>query len=177
MLLCECYGQDKPPFDPSRVAPEKRIGTATATFSRHQNRAQIAVQTDPIQLLGNTENGVILVPNFIVEGRKLVSPASIELEFISYSYSKRFSVNRKFQIYGDDKLLSSGTLELSSSGGSPNGAVTEILARKLPYTQFLKLFRGGSVKFVLGEMQAKIGQDQIDALRDVERLIASSISF
>lgn len=66
VFLCVCYGQDKTPFDPSRVAPEKRVGTATATFSRHKNRSQIAVQTDPIQLLGNTENGIIMVPNFIV---------------------------------------------------------------------------------------------------------------
>lgn len=86
-------------------------------------------------------------------------------------------MNRKFQIYGNDKLLYSGTLELSSSGRSPNGAVTEILAQKLPYAQFLKLIRGGSVKFILGETQTEIGPDQIDALRDVERLIDSSISF
>jgi hypothetical protein len=168
-----CYGQDKPPFDPSRLAPEKRIGRATATFTKHKNRTQIAVQTDPIQLVGNTEDGIVLVPNFIVPGRKLVSP----LEFISYSHSKRFSFNRRFQIYGDDRLLYSGVLELSSSGTSPNGSVTEILAHKLPYGQFLKLIRGLSVKFVLGEMPVEIGQDPISAFRDMERLIDSSISF
>lgn len=91
ILQCLCYGQEKPPFDPSLVAPEKRIGRATATFSRHNSRAQIAVQTDAIQLVGNTEIGIILVPNFIVPGRKVVSPVSIELEFISYSHSKTFS--------------------------------------------------------------------------------------
>lgn len=177
MLLCVCYGQEKPPIDLSRVAPERRIGWATATFSRHKNRIQIAVQTDPIQLVGNTEDGIVLVPNFIVPGRKVVSPASIELEFISYSNSKRFSVNRKFQIYVDEKLLYSGVLELSSSGTSPSGSVTEILTRNLPYAQFVKLIRGGSVKFILGETRVEIGQDHIDALRDVERLVDCSISF
>jgi hypothetical protein len=172
-----CYGQKKPPFDPLLVAPEKRIGRAVATFSRQKNRTQIAVQTDPIQLLGNTEEGIVLVPNFIIPGRKVVSPASIELEFISYSHRKRIFVNRKFQAYGDDKLVYSGTLELSSSGRSPNGTVTEILVLKLPYAQFLKLIRGGSVKFILGESQLEISQDHIGALRDLEKFIDSSISF
>ncbi|MDX6558863.1 MAG: hypothetical protein QOF72_1912 [Blastocatellia bacterium] len=177
ILPCLCYGQEKPPFDPSLVAPEKRIGRATATFSRHNSRAQIAVQTDAIQLVGNTEIGIILVPNFIVPGRKVVSPVSIELEFISYSHSKTFSVNRKFQMYGDDKLVYSGTLVLSSSGSSPSGIVTEVLAQKLPYAKFLDLIRGRSVKFVLGEIQLEIGRDQISGLRDLEKLIDSSIVF
>jgi hypothetical protein len=177
MVPCLCYGQEKPPFDPSRLAPEKRVGRATATFTRHKSRAQIAVQTDAIQLLGNTENGIVLVANFIVPGRKVVSPASIEFEFISYSYSKKFSVNRKFQIYTDSKLLYSGALVLSSSGSSPNGAVTEVLAQKLPYAQFLKLIRGMSVEFVLGESQLEISHEHIGALRDLEKLIDSSISF
>lgn len=185
VLLCAsfCFAQKK---RPSRVlgraegappAPEKRIGAATATFFRFNQQEQITVQSDPLPLQGNTANGIFLIANFIVLGRRVSAPKAINLEFLSYSNKRRFAVNRQLQIYADNKSLYSGTLIRSSAGGAANGIITEVLDQRISYQRFLQLIESKAVKFILGGTAVGVGKEHLDALHDLKKCVDSSISF
>jgi hypothetical protein len=171
------HGQQQPPFDVSRVAPYRKIGRAMATFSHGKRATQISVGTDALPLEGDTENGLFMTTGFIVFGRKVVKPRLIELEFVSYFAKRRFSSNRKIEIFADDKLIYSGNLKLLTSGTSAEGIVTEVLDTRLPYPQLLRLMSAMSTRVIIGDFQVRLNADNIDALRDLKKLIDSSVSF
>ncbi len=160
-----------------RLAPQKTIGRANAIFSHPKGRAQIAVQTNPLTLAGNSENGLFLSPNFIVFGRKVVTPPSIEFEFISYSPQRKFLVNRTLQILSHDRALYSDRLVLATWGTSPDATVTEVLVAKIPNKNFTNLIGEKSLSLVVGEARLELTEDNLEALRDLKRMIDSSVSF
>src|SRR5205823_854507 len=147
------------------------------TFHRGKGSVQIAVQTEPLSLAGNTDEGIFLTASFIVFGRKVVPPSSVELEFISYSAKRKFSLNRTLQIWREKQLVFSGNLRLVTSGTSAEGVVTEILDSKLPYAQFVRLIRHDSSRLVVGDLELELRDANVDALRDLQQMIDSSVAF
>ena len=159
------------------LAPHKEIGKASAIFSEPKGQAQIAVQTDPLTLTGNTRDGLFLSPSFIVFGRKVVPPQSIEFEFLSYSPQRRFSRSRGFQIMSQGRSLYSQPLVLATSGTAPDGIVTEVLVAKVPYKNFVNLIQQKSLNLIVGNTRVVLDESNIEALRDLKRMIDSSVAF
>ena len=159
------------------VAPHKEIGRATATFSEPKGQTQIAVQTDPLSLIGTTKDGLFLSPSFIVFGRKVVAPQVIEFEFLSYSPQRKFSRSRGFQIVSQGRSLYSQPLVLATSGTAPDGIVTEVLVAKIPYKNFVDLIQQKSLNLIVGNMRVALDEDNLEGLRDLKRMIDSSVGF
>jgi hypothetical protein len=159
------------------VEPHKEIGKASATFSEPKGQAQIAVQTDPLSLIGTTRDGLFLSPSFIVFGRKVVAPQVIEFEFLSYSPQRRFSRSRGFQIVSQGRSLYAQPLVLTTSGTAPDGIVTEVLVAKIPYKTFVDLIQQKSLNLIVGNMRFALDEGNIEALRDLKRMIDSSLGF
>lgn len=158
-------------------APHKEIGKASAIFSQPKGQTQIAVQTDPLRLIGTTNDGLFLSPSFIVFGRKVVPPLSIEFEFLSYSPQRRFSKSRSFQILNQGRTLYSQPLVLATSGTAQDGIVTEVLVAKVPYKNFVDLIQQKSLNLIVGNMRVALDEDNLEALRDLKRMIDSSLGF
>lgn len=161
--------------DSGANAPEIHVGVATATYFPKSN--QIAVQTPYLQLYGTIDDGLIMIPNFTSQGKKVVAPPAVEFEFISYARRKTFAVNRKLLIYVNKELVFSAIPQMSSSGKSLNGTVTEVMTQKIPYEQFLKLLNGQDVKLRLGAREIQLMADQLDMLHDLQKCITSGVSF
>lgn len=166
---------------PSQVAvrnmPNKEIGQASAIFSRGKTHSQIAVQTNPLRLLGDTTEGLYLSPNFIVQGRRLVAPPAIEFEFISYSAEPKFTSNHNFQVQTNGQMVFSQSLTLITAGRSREGNMTEVLVTKIPYATFLGLIKGSSLSLIVGGDRLELSEGSLEALRDLKRMIDARISF
>jgi len=173
-LPLDAYGQR---LGIGPVAPHKEIGKASATFTEQKGQVQIAVQTDPLSLIGTTRDGLFLSPSFIVFGRKVVAPQAIEFEFLSYSAQRRFSRSRGFQIVSQGRSLYSQPLVLATSGTAPDGIVTEVLVAKVPYKTFVDLIQQKSLNLMVGNMRVALDEGSIEALRDLKRMIDSSLGF
>src|SRR5262245_31054213 len=157
LLLClfQLPGASQEPFTLGGTAhPHKELGQASATFNPGKNHPTVAVQTNPLRLVGNTTEGLYLSPNFIVQGRKLLAPAAIDVEVLSYSSQRRFTSTRAFQIRDQTgRALHAQPLALLTSGKSDTGIFTEVLVAKIPYGTFVKLIKEDSLVFVVGKIQ------------------------
>ncbi len=158
------------------LAPEKVIGKASATFFRKRN--QITVQVMPLQVYGDLNNGIVMVPNYISWGKKIIAPKWIDLEFISYSEKgPLFLHDRQLLIYLEDKILYSGRLKLSLLKRSSGTPTTEVISQRIPYSQFVQLTDGAGVKIKIGKIEFTLTQEHLESLRDLIRITDAAISF
>lgn len=166
------------PFSISReVGPHKTIGQASAVFNEGKGHPHIAVQTNPLRLIGDTSEGIYLSSNFIVQGRQVIEPAAIEFEFMSYSAKRKFASNRTFQIRHGLTLHHTQKLVLSTWGKAADGTFTEVLIAKIPFRTFLGLIKEDSLTFVIGTTQVEVSGANLEALRDLKRVIDSGSTF
>jgi len=107
----------------------------------------------------------------------LVAPPVVEFEFISYSASRKFTSNRSFSIQNRDRTVYSQTLTLSTSGRSNEGTMTEVLVAKIPYRTFVSMLAESSLILIVGETRIEMTEENIEALRDLKRMVDSHVSF
>ena len=55
--------------------------------------------------------------------------------------------------------------------------MTEVLVAKIPYKNFTNLIGEKSLSLVVGEARLELTEDNLEALRDLKRMIDSSVSF
>lgn len=158
-----------------RLIPEKRLGTATASYFPQGDH--VTVQSRPLQVAGDLQNGIVLVPSFIVPGKKVVAPKSVNLQFVVDSPRSARPPLMRVQVVSEGKEVSAGIPRLVSIGKPSGGSVTRVLMYKMAYEQFLQMLDGKEIGIRLGHIRFDITEDQLMSLRDLQRVIAEEISF
>lgn len=158
-----------------RMIPEKQLGAATASYfpkARH-----VTVQVTPLRVAGDMQNGIVLIPSFIVPGKKVVEPKLINLQFIVDASAGAPATPFKVQIFSESRELASGVPRLVSAGKPAGGSMTRVLMYQLPYAKFLQMLKGKEVRVRLGRAEFDLTEDQLASMRDLQRMIAEGVSF
>lgn len=157
------YGYDSDP------PPEThRDDEARAIYRRSRN--QTDVQIVRLQLAGNMDEGMALVPGFTVPGdatspqRRSNPPATINFTFASYAPKKIFVTDVPFAMTADGRqIYESTTLNTSKTTEGGN----EFLVQDIPFAQFLQLTRARKAKLKLANREYPLTEKQLAALREM----------
>lgn len=158
-----------------RMIPEKQLGAATASYfpkARH-----VTVQVTPLRVVGDPQNGVVLIPSFIVPGKKVVEPRLVNLQFIVDSPAAERPPLLRVQVFSEGRELASGIPTLVSTSKPSGGSVTRVLMYKVPYGKFQQILNGKNVSVRLGHIGFELTEEQLASMRDLQRMIAERVSF
>jgi hypothetical protein len=143
-----------------------------ARFNPSRNETDVSVTR--LQLEGDINHGIALVPHFTVSGDARQSdipttaPEWVVFDFASYADADKpvFSDNAKLEIYCDDRLALNGIARLIS--GKPSAkdeSVGQFLSVQISFKLFKRMAESGNVEIVLGPKRFELSPDDIKALR------------
>ena len=151
------------------VPSAEDLRTPVARFNSSRNETDVSITR--IQLDGDMNRGIALVPHFTVPGDARKSdtptpaPESVVFDFASYADKPVFSDNAKLEIYCDDRLALNGVARLIS--GKPtekDQAVGQFLSVQISFKLFKRMAESRNVRIVLGPKRFELLPDDITAL-------------
>lgn len=154
---------------------EEDLRAPVARFNDSRNETDISVTR--IQLQGNMDEGVALVPHFTVTGdtrRGLAPPPEfVILDFASYSRQPVFTKNPELEIACDERPTVKGLAQLlpSSASGSDE-TIAQFLSVRVSFKSFLKMSSAQHVTIRLGSKRFVLKPDDINALAGMTARVA-----
>lgn len=151
------------------VPSHEDLRTPIARFNSSRNETDVSITR--IQLDGDMNHGIALVPHFTVPGdvrrsdTATTAPESVVFDFASYADKPFFSDNAKLEIYCDDRLALNGIARLMS--GKPSGDdqnVGQFLSVQISFKLFKRMGESRNVRIVLGPKRFDLLPDDIAAL-------------
>jgi hypothetical protein len=145
---------------------------AVVRYSKQKNETE--VELTRVQLDGDVNRGLALVPHFTIPGDVFAAnrapqlPRSVGLEFASYSKEKLYSSDSSLKITADGKVIYTGMARLMSSSIN-NGSASEFLSQRISYEQFRKMAKAGEVTIILKSKEYRLTSDQLAGLRDMRK--------
>ena len=169
-----CTAQEKVEIstDPPAPAPQwpvvKEVGKAKVLYNERGDKT--VVQNAPLEVLGDWRNGIRLRAGFEVSGKEIARPSGMTLSFSSAAGDRTYADNRALKILIDGKEALSGVARYES--GNTNGEVFLItVTQDIPYEMFLRLINSKSVKMRIGPSEFELKEGDLEALRDLQRVI------
>lgn len=138
-------------------------GKASASYSAF-NR-ETTVSAGPVQIYGDLNDGLVLLPTFAVGGEKVRAPASVDFEFLSYARQRTFGDDDRLTISADGRELFTREPRMSTHGRSQDGTYTEVIKHRLTYKEFLRLVGARSAEAKLGPREFDLSPAHLRALR------------
>jgi len=156
-------GGDSENNDPSR--PISR-------FSASRNETEVSRQ---VQLEGDLNHGIAMVPHFTVHGNlkaasnKLAPPEFVTVDFASYADKKVFPADAKLAIDADDTKIFSGRARLLSSAdsGAGNDSLPQFLTAEIPFPKFLRMANARQARIRLGSRDFPLTSEALDSLNEM----------
>lgn len=151
------------------VPSHEDLRTPVARFNPSRNETDVSITR--IQLDGDMNHGIALVPHFTVPGdarrsdTATTAPESVVFDFASYADKPFFSDNAKLEIYCDDRPALNGIARLMS--GKPSGndqSVGQFLSVQISFKLFKRMGESRNVRIVLGPKRFDLLPDDIAAL-------------
>lgn len=135
----------------------------------NQSRNETEVGLTRIQLAGDLNEGLALVPHFAVQGDARRTPSApperVMFDFASYARQPVFARNPYMEIYCDDRLMVKGPVLLLPSGNSSaNEAIGQFLKVEITFKSFQKMAAARHVKISLDAKTFDLGPGDINAL-------------
>lgn len=155
---------------------KKEVGTAWLVYFPFFNQLHV-MPAEHLQLYGDLDNGMILLPKFTIHGKKVVAPKTVEFQFVSYSDKKLFTINRKLTITVDDKTIFELITKLGLSKVHDDNSVTEAIVVHIPFATFVQLVNAKAAKIQLGVKNFELSSNQLSVLNDMKRSVDEGISF
>ncbi|HSP63321.1 MAG TPA: hypothetical protein VLQ90_10100 [Pyrinomonadaceae bacterium] len=144
--------------------------TPVARFNPARNETDVSITR--LQLEGDLNHGIAMVPHFTVAGNvhdsnsKLGVPSLVVVDFASYADRKIFSENAKLEIRCDGVPAFSGNaLLLTPQDSGSEGSTAQFLEAQIPIQQFAKMGSSREVKIKLGSKAFELSPADINALR------------
>lgn len=144
--------------------------TPVAKFNAARNETDVSITR--LQLEGDLNHGIAMVPHFTVHGNvhdsnsKLGAPSVVVVDFASYADRKIFSEKAKLEIRCDGVTAFSGSaLLLMPQDSGSEGSTAQFLEAQIPIQQFSKMGSSREVKIKLGGKAFALSPEDIDALR------------
>lgn len=170
--LCAAQEKIEISTDPPAPAPQwpvvREVGQAKVLYDERGGKT--VVQTSPLQVQGDWRSGIRLRAGFAVSGKEVAKPSEVTLSFYSAAADRTYADNRALKIIIDGKEALSGVARYRS--GNTDGEVFLItLTQDVPYEVFLRLLNSRSVKVRIGPAEFELGDGDLEALRDLQRII------
>ena len=144
--------------------------TPVARFNAARNETDVSITR--LQLEGDLNHGIAMVPHFTVAGNvhdsnsKLGEPSLVVVDFASYADRKIFPENTKLEIRCDGVPAFSGNaLLLTPQESGSEGSTAQFLEAQIPIQQFAKMGSAREVKINLGNKVFQLSPEDIKALR------------
>lgn len=153
-------------YDPP--AERRADDEATARYSDSRNETDVQIMR--LQLSGDLNNGIALVPHFTLAGNAtganhiVTPPHTVTFTFASYAPEKIFKVDPSLLIIANGKTIYTGkarNLSTESTDGN------EFLDQEIPFPQFVEMTRADKVKLKLAAKEFPLTETQLGRLRDM----------
>ena len=146
-------------------------------FSAPSNQSDISITR--IQLEGNMQNGIALVPHFVVTGdarppaKGTRPPQVVELDIASYSDKPLFADKTRIEISCDGEVVASGPLLLRPTQESGTDmAIAQFLSARISFRVLREMANAQRVSIVLGSKRFELLPDDIKALSQMASYVA-----
>jgi hypothetical protein len=139
-----------------------------ARFSASRNETDVSITR--LQLEGDMNQGIALVPHFTFKGSvgnpSGVAPDWVVFDFASYADRKIFPTSARLDIRCDEVLVFSGGARLLSPEDSGSeGSPAQFLTAQIPFSQFSQIGKAKKVKIKLGSKNFDLSPEDIESLR------------
>src|SRR6266404_888123 len=166
-------------YSPSPTPPPPHGDTVyefegTRPYVNYSNSGgEISVGTGFIQLRGNENDGLIMVPSFKIKGNRLKPPKSVLFEFASIYTNTEFQTMTTLRIVGDGKLVFEVPLKIVSRTVPTvtNPRWTEESEAHIPYAAFEKLCQSDHVEISTEGLPFAAPEDAMLKFRDIKRQV------
>ena len=155
--------------NPEVVPSHEDLRIPVARFNSSRNETDVSITR--IQLDGDMNHGIALVPHFTVAGdarrsdTAILAPESVVFDFASYADKPVFLDNAKLEIYCDNNLALSGMASLISGKPSEKGqGAGQFLSVQISFKLFKRMADSRNVRIVLGAKRFDLLPDDIAAL-------------
>ena len=153
------------------AAPPPGVGAAakkpTASYSAFTR--ETVVSLNHLQIYGDLNDGLVLLPSFAVRGEKVTAPQSVDFEFVSYSKRRIFADDGRLSVAADGReLFARRGPRLATHGLGQDGTHAEVIKHRLSYQEFLRLAGAQSVKMKLGPKEFELTREHLRALRGLK---------
>jgi hypothetical protein len=142
---------------------------AAAAYDATRDETRVSI--NHLQLYGDLDDGLILMPEFVVSGRKLRAPESVDFEFISYSKRLVFAGDRRLTLVVDGARVATKKPRLATAGRGADGTYSEVISHRLSYKEFLRLVDGREIKLRLGSKEIEPGEENLRLLREMKACV------
>lgn len=139
---------------------------AVAAYDEPRDVTRISI--NHLQLYGDLDDGLILMPEFAVSGRQIRAPEYVDLEFISYSKRQVFADDQRLTLFVDGARVATKKPRLFTTGRGADGTYSEVISHRLSYKEFLRLVGGREVKLQLGPKEIEPGEGNLRLLREMK---------
>ena len=167
------FAQGAGPAPPRVSAPDARIQTNYDHVKDTTTVRLIPMQVYGEPLAASTYVGrdeASFSGSFSYSGRTLSDlPARVLFSLVSTSRDWKYTDFRKRVALVDGKSLKLGTLEHVPSFAVTADHVSQDFAISVPYATFLRIANGKSVRLRMGPREFKLGENHLEALRDLAR--------
>ena len=162
-------GTSKDPNVPPDTASVTDVRAPVARYSPATDQTDISITR--IQLEGNINRGVALVPHFTVSGDARIlgaatpAPDFVVFDFASYADKPAFKQSPALEIYCDGKSALKGVAQLVPTAASGmDETVGQFLSVQVPFKLLQHMANSKRVGIVLGQKQFELLPDDIHAL-------------
>jgi hypothetical protein len=161
--------------DTSRYVPlPPRFGPPQAVVYHYPEAGQIIVSTThELTLVKKDGRTLTLRPSFYVNGNSINPPRKVLLPFTSSAHAPFYADECELEIGTEAGMLFRATLPVSHdrlSKGRARGVV-ERMGQEIPYSVFVKLVTSKRVTFKVGDEESTLTDEQLSALRDMQRCV------
>jgi hypothetical protein len=143
-------------------------------FSAARNETDVSITR--LQLEGDLNHGIALVPHFTFKGNvhdaNRVAPDWVVFDFASYADRKVFPASARLDIRCDQIVVFSGTarLLLPQDSGS-DGNTAQFLTAQIPFAQFSKIGKASQVRINLGSRDFDLSSEDVGSLHAMSAYI------
>jgi hypothetical protein len=158
----------------SYVPLPSRFGPSQALAYHYPEAGQIIVSTThDLTLVRKDGRMLTLWPSFYVNGNSINPPRKVLLPFTSSAPARNYADECELEIGTEAGMIFWGTLPVSHdrlSKGRAQGVV-ERMGQEIPYSVFVKLVTSKRVTLKVGDEEITLTDEQLSALRDMQRCI------
>lgn len=145
----------------------------SATYSPTLKQTDIISRN--LQLEGDLENGLSLLPHFTVPGNVTpvepcaTFPESVRFDFSSFSEKSIFPGAPKLTFLADQKVVFQTTAQFSTS--KFDDKFSEYLSLAVPYPAFLRMTSGNTLTLRIGAREYLFSQEHLNAMREMRAYV------
>ena len=144
-------------------------------FNSARNETDVSITR--LQLEGDMNHGIALVPHFTFKGNVSDAtrnpPDAVVFDFASYADAKVFPGNAMLNIRFDGTVVFSGSARLLTPQDSASeGSTAQFLTAQIPVAQFSKIGTARQVELKLGGKDFELSTEDVKALRTMSLYIS-----